>query len=69
VDSKEIQANTFAAALLMPADWILKEVGRLRARSPVPSDDELVARLGRKFRVSREAMSYRLGNLGLLGTF
>jgi Zn-dependent peptidase ImmA (M78 family) len=69
VDFKEIQANTFAANLLMPANWVLNEVERLRAQSRVRSDDELIDRLSKKFRVSREAMSYRLANLGLVGTF
>ena len=65
VDPMEIEANNFAAALLMPADL-------LRADLPGASldafdvADALVARLARKYQVSRLAMAYRLINLGLI---
>jgi len=54
-DPDEIYANQFGAALIMPAD----AVKRLSRRfNPV--------QLAYRFRVSEEAMRFRLGNLGLL---
>jgi len=62
---QEIEANAFAACLLMPPDTVER---RLEAalKGPGRSDDELVDRLAREFRVSRSAMEYRLINLGHL---
>jgi Zn-dependent peptidase ImmA (M78 family) len=51
----EIQANQFAAALLMPADLVKREY------SPTPNLEELA----RKFNVSEAAMGFRLTKLGL----
>lgn len=59
VDPAEIEANKFAAALLMPKDLILNaEPGRT-----LSSDD--VEELARKFAVSQQAMTFRLENLEL----
>jgi Zn-dependent peptidase ImmA (M78 family) len=66
VDRKEVEANQFAAALLMPRTWIQKEVQkRVARRSP---GDELVKELATVFTVSPEAMRHRLVNLGIVGT-
>jgi Zn-dependent peptidase ImmA (M78 family) len=53
---KEVQANQFAAALLMPGDHV-KQMWK-----SVQSVEELA----RIFNVSEEAMGYRLASLGLL---
>jgi Zn-dependent peptidase ImmA (M78 family) len=63
-DWEEMQANAFAAALLMPADAIETRLHRL-IRGQALSDQELIARLARDFQVSRPAMEFRLINLGL----
>ncbi len=63
-DNEEIQANAFAAAFLMPADWVRAAVER-ELRAYVPSRDELTAKLAEEFDVSQEAMSIRLINLGI----
>jgi Zn-dependent peptidase ImmA (M78 family) len=65
-NQEEIEANAFAAELLMPRRLISAQIQRLveRARPIVPQ--ELVAELAGAFRVSLEAMSYRLENLGIL---
>ena len=60
-DREEIQANAFAAALLMPAAAVREAVSALRDASAVRAADVLAA----KFEVSQEAMSYRLVNLGI----
>lgn len=55
-DDDEIYANQFGAALIMPAGEIKKWHKRL--------DGDLV-RLSARFRVSEDAMRFRLTNLGL----
>jgi Zn-dependent peptidase ImmA (M78 family) len=57
-DEIEIQANTFAAELLMP-EFLLKEV--VGDRSVDLEDDQVVQALAKKFRVSEAAIRYRIG--------
>jgi Zn-dependent peptidase ImmA (M78 family) len=65
-DIQEIQANTFAAALLMPEEIVLEHATNLvRSNSSIARDD-IIAVLARSFDVSTEAMSYRLIALGIL---
>ncbi len=64
-DREEIEANQFAAALLMPRDMILKEALRRVSRRAAVTTDELVQQMAQAFRVSVQAMDYRLINLGL----
>lgn len=60
----EIEANQFAAALLMPVDFLQKEIESL----PEDMEDEkAVAELARRFEVSEQAMTIRLTSLGALG--
>ena len=59
VDEVEIEANKFAAALLMPSRFVREEVARLA--EPLRSED--VEALARIFRVSQQAMTLRLINL------
>lgn len=62
----EIQANQFAAGLLMPADFV-KTVGqRLIDRNQAISVEALVATLAKRFEVSEQAMRYRLVTFGVL---
>lgn len=63
-DHREIEANGFAAELLMPEELIRAEVP-----SPlnVIEDDERIRGLARRFRVSPQAMTHRLTNLDLFG--
>ncbi|MER8600521.1 ImmA/IrrE family metallo-endopeptidase [Mesorhizobium sp. M0601] len=60
-DPNEIEANTFAAELLMPRDLLL---AMLDGRSVDLEDDDAVAALAKRFRVSEAAMRFRLGSLG-----
>jgi Zn-dependent peptidase ImmA (M78 family) len=55
-DREEIQANMFAAALLMPATFV----------KAAYKDTQDVDELARRFQVSSEAMGNRLASLGLL---
>lgn len=58
---EEVEANKFAALLLMPESMILSEVRKVGGADP----DEMRATLARRFNVSLEAMGYRLVNLGI----
>lgn len=65
---EEIEANGFAAALLMP-EGLLAVAARAqlsRSTSRRLTRDDLVSALARNFDVSTEAMGYRLVNLGML---
>jgi len=60
-DREEMEANRFAAALLMPEQMVVE------AATAAPRDpEELVRSLARRFKVIEAAMGYRLINLGLL---
>lgn len=58
---KEREANAFAAALLMPKNLLIKEIQGLKLKGAL-----LVPSLTKKFKVSEEAMTIRLTNLGLI---
>jgi Zn-dependent peptidase ImmA (M78 family) len=58
---EEIQANGFAAALLMPAEWIFEDVEERLQLSP----RKMVADLADRYSVSAQAMELRLVNLGV----
>jgi len=66
IDDKEIEANQFAASLLMPREAVVHHLDELlyscRNRAV------LIEQLASKFKVSRQAMEIRLVNLGLLGS-
>jgi Zn-dependent peptidase ImmA (M78 family) len=61
VDWKEIEANRFAAALLMPEKLLKKDVNQIAVL-----DRDTVQNLAGKYQVSRMAMQFRLIHLGLL---
>lgn len=61
IDSKEVEANSFAAELLMPEKMVLEAINHRRLD---PSDEETVRRLAHQFKVSTQAMSIRLATLG-----
>ena len=64
-DHEEIQANSFAAELLMPREMVVRRVIASLDEGGV-TRDQLIARLSREFDVSGEAIGYRLINLGIL---
>ena len=67
IDKAEIEANAFAAELLMPRNFIMEEIQRkLAKRNFTLSKEKLIETLARKFKVSTQAMEYRLNNLGIL---
>lgn len=60
---EEIEANQFAAALLMPAALVRSEVARLGLDL---EDEDAVGTLAKRFNVSTTAMHFRLENVGLI---
>jgi Zn-dependent peptidase ImmA (M78 family) len=63
LDPLEVEANQFAAELLMPADWVRTEVSAL---GDPPLSDRDVETLAKGFDVSVQAMLHRLDSLRLL---
>lgn len=63
---EEMEANAFAAELLMPRKFVEQHVEKVVAARKHVSPQDLVDELARSFRVSPEAMSYRLSNLGIV---
>jgi Zn-dependent peptidase ImmA (M78 family) len=57
----EKEANFFAASLLMPLELLQKEIDQFEGEK-----DDLISKLSNKFKVSNEAMGYRLLNLGYI---
>ncbi len=66
IDKNEIEANAFAAALLMPRAHILKEIQNRPRAKTAKKEPPLANYLAGIFQVSKQAMEYRLNNLGLL---
>lgn len=65
IDPKEIEANSFAANLLMPEKMIVAAVAH-PSISRIDDMEEVIRRLASRFDVSIQAMEYRLANLGLV---
>ena len=63
-DLEEIQANAFAAEILMPKDQVIANARRLLADDSM-TEAAVIADLAQGFDVSEQAMEYRLINLGL----
>jgi Zn-dependent peptidase ImmA (M78 family) len=62
VDEREVEANQFAASLLMPANFvneIIQEVG-------LPLTENKISDIAKLFKVSEQAMTIRLTTLNLL---
>ena len=60
---EEMDANAFAAALLMPDEWVKDAF----YQQPFElTEDDVLQMLAQKFQVSTQAMSYRLMRLRLL---
>jgi Zn-dependent peptidase ImmA (M78 family) len=64
---REYEANNFAARLLMPSDLLKEEILKILENHKESIDQsDLVEMLSNKFKVSKQAMYYRLKNLGLI---
>jgi Zn-dependent peptidase ImmA (M78 family) len=65
VDRDEIEANSFAAALLMPESMIVDMIKQWPTHRGTEVGSDVIARLAHRFEVSQQAMELRLANLGL----
>jgi Zn-dependent peptidase ImmA (M78 family) len=66
-DEREIEANAFAANLLMPTNFLKADLKRYtNFRGELELDEAARQALARKYKVSEMAMTYRLVNLGLI---
>lgn len=63
IDPAEIAANTFAAELLMPAAMLKRDV---TGHTLDFEDDEFIRSLAHRYKVSLQAMIFRLTNLGFV---
>jgi Zn-dependent peptidase ImmA (M78 family) len=59
INPDEIEANRFAAELLMPTDFLMKDIDALKNVNQSSLDA-----LAKRYRVSSQAMKIRLGNFG-----
>lgn len=60
IEPEEIDANRFAAEILIPYDMIVED---LKGQQLDAVDEEEIAKLARKYRVSTQTMTYRIFNL------
>lgn len=65
-DRDEIQANAFAAELLMPRELVVQHARIIADQYPDAHEDVLVGKLAELFDVSTDAMNFRLINLGII---
>jgi Zn-dependent peptidase ImmA (M78 family) len=66
-DEHEIEANSFAANLLMPKHFIRRDIAQLtKFNGEIVLGDEDIRSLSKRYEVSVKAMNYRLISLGLL---
>lgn len=65
-DRQEVEANAFAAELLMPKVFVQRAVNQFVGHRNDVSLSHLVNELAKSFRVSKESMNYRLQNLGYI---
>ena len=63
---QEMQANIFAASLLMPKNLVEKEFELIINSSDYLTEEDIVSKMANKFKVSEIAMTYRLINLNFL---
>jgi Zn-dependent peptidase ImmA (M78 family) len=65
VEDDEIEANHFAACLLMPRDFLVSDLrsGQIPADALSRGDDNAIASLAKRYRVSPQAITLRLINL------
>lgn len=59
-DVEEIEANAFAASLLMPREFLIRD---LEGKTLDILDEQLVDDLAKRYCVSPQAMTYRLSNI------
>lgn len=75
VSLEEVEANAFAAELLMPTNMIFNDIKQISGLFDFDTDnidnetgnlDKLINELSDRYKVSKQAMTFRLINIGLL---
>ena len=64
IDKEEIEANGFAAELLMPRELLEKSL-RIITRQKLDDPKEIVEKLSKEYKVSPQTAEFRLKNLGV----
>ena len=64
IDIEERESNFFAAELLMPSRFLVKDFAATNQLDMV--DDEVIAKLASRYGVSAQALLFRLANLGYI---
>ena len=62
-DIQEIQANQFAAELLMPKKFLIKDLQKFYKAGKEDNIFEFIKKLADKYEVSKQAMTIRIGSL------
>lgn len=65
-DPKEMEANRFAAELLMPRIWLEEDLSTLNVDLNEKEDESWINSLAKKYKVSKQALIVRLSSLNLL---
>jgi len=65
-DVIEREANFFAAELLMPQSFLEKDLAEHSVVDLLDPDEKVLKDLAKKYRVSVQALTFRLANLGLI---
>jgi Zn-dependent peptidase ImmA (M78 family) len=65
-DKDEREANAFAAELLMPRTFLQNDIANVGDELSLSADETFLGELAARYGVSRQALSFRLINLGLI---
>lgn len=63
---EDIEANQFAMELLMPRDWMLKDIEPILKGDGGIDDEKIIQRLAKKYKVTEPIMTLRIIQLGFL---
>jgi len=66
INWKEVEANRWAAALLVPEEFLRRDLNRVDLDRIANLDESIIKRLASRYKVSPLAMRFRLLHLGLL---
>ena len=64
IDNEEIEANGFAAELLMPRDFLEKSL-QVIGKKKMDDPQKIIEKLSKEYRVSPQTVEFRLKNLGV----
>lgn len=65
IDKEEIEANGFAAELLMPRDFVEKSLQTI-GKKKIVDRQKIVGSMSKEYKVSAQTVEFRLKNLGIL---